>query len=213
MSTSPELRALIVLGHNASPFIPVECTRRNPDHLTPISKLNILAAGLLCLQKVTDKLILSTGQTIGSDMPSDAYAMDEYFSRQFPQLSHIPRILEIESFDTAGNAKHTLNIVPEGPYGLISIKKHAENAAKLFINLGHRGLKGVYYSEFVYANHLNRTRSPGAARTFLKLVNDYSLLSGISLREHIRAQLINSIDPYGQHLRPVTTLTRRILTH
>lgn len=119
---SPKLDALIVLGHNLSPW-PIKDIRQTPGHISQLTKLNVIAAGILCKKGITTNVVFSTGQTFGLDMPSEAYVMEEFWVQRFPELAHIQRVLEVDSFDTAGNGEKVTKLLQGKNYMRLALSQ------------------------------------------------------------------------------------------
>jgi hypothetical protein len=208
----PKLDVLIVLGHNLSPW-PVENVRHTPGHISKLTKLNVIAAGILCQKGIANNVIFSTGQTFGLDMPSEAYVMEEFWQQRYPNLAHIQRILEVESFDTAGNGEKSYEIARTKGFhevGIISNELHVNNAITLFRRYGHQiNDCNVFVSEQVLADSLRSKGLNKEADSFLQTMKDYTLLQGVNFREEIRGKLLEYADPNGKWLQEITKRTRR----
>lgn len=133
MNRSPEiprkLDAIIVIGENIKKDWGPKEIRERKSHLGPYSEANVLAATILYLKGVADRIIFSTGYTAGKKVPSEAKAMEAYFERitnsillarhENPHLenlwsnrSYYPiTILEEKSLNTSGNARQVVKLL------------------------------------------------------------------------------------------------------
>lgn len=130
-----KLDAIVVLGENLrigwGPH-EIESTRK---HLSPYSRISVLAAGLLYKAGVTDTIIFSTGQNQGYHLPSEAQAMKNHLLRIFKDIPEDAVILEEESADTLSNAKEVKKIADKYGFrevGLLAPGFHLERSNILF---------------------------------------------------------------------------------
>lgn len=130
-----KLDAIVVLGHNIGTDWGSDEIRRQRFHLSPHSRINVLAAGVLYRTGIADKIILSTGNA-GKDYPSEASAMKDQLKRIFKNIPDSAIILEEESWDTRTNAKEVKRIMEKHGFeniGLITIGiAHLKRAIGLF---------------------------------------------------------------------------------
>ncbi|HSX17505.1 MAG TPA: YdcF family protein [Patescibacteria group bacterium] len=80
------------------------------------SRLTAVAAGVLYMAGVADKIIFSTGHTAGEEYPTEAAAQLKEMRRFFgpDQIPEDDVMLEEDSFDTAGNVEQTRRLIDEG---------------------------------------------------------------------------------------------------
>ncbi len=135
----PHVDALIVLGRNFQPGFKRRTLADQRFHLSPGSRINTLAAGLICKAGLADTLIFSTGHTAGSNVPSEARAMKDHLQRIFKDIPDEAIILEETSVDTEGNAKEVKKIIDRHPefktFGLLADTSHLERTP-LFERVG-----------------------------------------------------------------------------
>jgi len=136
----PRVDALIVLGRNFQPGFNRRTLAEQRFHLSPGSRINVLAAGLIYKAGLTDKLIISTGHTAGSNVPSEAKAMKDHLQRIFKDIPDEAIVLEETSVDTEGNVNEVKKIVDQNPelrtFGLLTDESHLERAEPLFEKSG-----------------------------------------------------------------------------
>ncbi|MGA2911722.1 MAG: YdcF family protein [Candidatus Levyibacteriota bacterium] len=135
----PHVDALIVLGRNFQPGFNRKTLAEQRFHLSPGSRINTLAAGLICKAGLADTLIISTGHTAGSNVPSEAKAMKDDLQRIFKDIPDEAIILEETSVDTEGNANEVKKIIDRHPefktFGLLADTSHLERTP-LFERVG-----------------------------------------------------------------------------
>ena len=200
-----KLDALIVLGKNIGVGWSPEKIRRTKGFLSGHSRLNVLAAGDLYNQGLTQRIIFSTGQTSGS--PSEAQAMKDFLKEKFPQIPDSAVILEENSIDTAGNAEEVAKLVAEYEFssvGLLTVGFHLPNARRLFQRFGVKVEKSESFSAEQIVK--GRARQP---EFFVKAYSSSSLVKREKRKELIRSLLLFTIDPKGQLIRHITKRQRQ----
>ncbi|HVZ58244.1 MAG TPA: YdcF family protein [Patescibacteria group bacterium] len=132
--------ALIVLGRNFQPGFDRKALAEQRFHLSPQSRINDLAAGLLYEAGFADTLVISTGHTSGSNVPSEAEAMKTHLQSIFKDIPDEAIVLEENSIDTEGNAAEVKKITEQHPewkdFGLLTDPSHLERAVPLFTQQG-----------------------------------------------------------------------------
>ena len=195
---------LVVLGKNIGVGATPEEIRRKPHHLSPESRMNVLAAGALWSPEVD--VLFSTGQTAGSDTPSEASAMKRYFMHRYPHIPESRLLTEEQSIDTAGNAEEVARMLVERgqPYkriGLVTVGYHLDNAVKLFANYG------VPVAD-KYAAEVEVRRIHPVLGRYVRLWSESERVISEYRRERVRSLLL-PIDRKGKLLRQVTARTRQ----
>ena len=136
----PKVDALIVLGRNFQPGFNRKTLAEQRFHLSPGSRINDLAAGLILKAGLADVIILSTGHTAGANVPSEARAMKDHMQRIFKDIPEESIILEENSIDTEGNVSEIKKILGQHPefrtLGLLTDTSHLERAVPLFNKAG-----------------------------------------------------------------------------
>ncbi len=137
----PQVHTLIVLGRNFLPGINRETLANQRFTLSAQSRINALAAGLLYRAGLTEMMILSSGQTAGSNLPSEAAAMKLHMLRIFQSIPSEAIKLEETSIDTEGNAREVKKIVAQqhpkhASFGLLTDTSHLQRAVPLFNRIG-----------------------------------------------------------------------------
>ena len=194
-----KLDALIVLGRNFLPGFKRKEIEAQRHHLSPDSRINVLAAGLLYKAGFADKIIFSTGHTAGEDLPSEAQAMKSHLLRIFPSIPEEAIILEEISLDTQENAKEVKKIIDKYKFenvGLLTVRSHLKRAIRLFEKAG------LTASPFASEETLKDKRA--------KFINNYmssDLGKKIAKQERIVA-LVQPLPLGAQFLRMVVKLTR-----
>ncbi len=133
----PQVHALIVLGRNFLSGIDRKVLAHQRFTLSAQSRINALATGLLYKAGIAETMILSSGQTAGSNLPSEAYAMKQHILRIFQGIPSEAIQLEETSIDTEGNAREVKKIVarqhPEhASFGLLTDTSHLRRAIPMF---------------------------------------------------------------------------------
>jgi hypothetical protein len=136
----PHVDALIVLGRNFQPGFNRKTLAAQRFHLSPGSRINDLAAGLIHKAGLADILITSTGHTAGNNVPSEAGAMKDHLQRIFKDIPDGAIIPEEISVDTEGNASEVKKILDSHPelrtFGLLADSSHLKRAVQLFKRAG-----------------------------------------------------------------------------
>lgn len=136
----PHVDALIVLGRNFQPGFNRKTLAEQRFHLSPGSRIDTLSAGLVWKAGLADTLIISTGHTAGSNVPSEARAVKDDLQRIFKDIPGEAIILEETSVDTKGNADEVKKIIDKHPefktFGLLADTSHLERAVALFLKAG-----------------------------------------------------------------------------
>ncbi len=198
---------VIALGKNWR--LPIEKNSR--IHLSLESKMTTIAAGELYIQGKVNKIIFSTGKTAGKDSEgidflSEAEEMKSYLRNYF-SIDQIPDediILEINSFDTAGNAEEVKKILETEKMErslLLTVETHLERSQELFEN------HGVLISNSLSSESVLRQRS----KWHELLVEKYHSSKKHrqeKFKEKLGQLLVATIDSKGKWLRSLTTLTR-----
>ena len=204
-----DLDVLVVLGKNLGVDWDAARIRAEPDYLSPDSRLNVLAAGMLFEHwgKATDaepttELLLSGGQTIGPapDFPSQPEAARTLLLQRFPSIPKEKTSLDETGIDTAASARTMRDFVDAERYhriGLLSVGYHLKNALQLFTNHGVAVACAVA-SEAIVAEH-----SP-IHRQYVTDWRNEPRMQQEARRELIRGFLIRTIDPRGTLLRRFT---------
>jgi uncharacterized SAM-binding protein YcdF (DUF218 family) len=212
----PKLDALIVLGHNIGAGWKGERIRQNPDNLSGHSKLSTLAAAIAFKERLTDKIIFSSGHTSGIETRSEAEAMRDFLKIRFPEIPDGAIILESNSIDTAGNAEESKKIVDQNQFkniGLMSTRDHLNNSIILFKRYGLRVKKeNCFASEELVAKYMekiNTPEKPKDPKSFLEGYRKSPQVKGDRKKELIRSILLRTIDPKGKILRQVSKRTRK----
>ena len=139
-SPLPRVDALIVLGRNFQPGFNRRTLAEQRFHLSPGSRINDLSAGLILKAGLADVLIISTGHTAGSNVPSEARAMKDHLQRIFKDIPDEAIILEETSIDTEGNVSEIKKIVDQHPelktFGLLTDPAHLKRAVPMFKKSG-----------------------------------------------------------------------------
>jgi len=175
------------------------------------SRITALAAAELYLEKRIKCIIFSGGETAGNDpqgnpYPSEAEEMKKYL-RIFFSEEEIPDraiILEVNSFDTAGNAEEVKKVIRKRNLKaicLLTVALHMPRAKKLFGNYGIK-ITETFSSEEILK---------GRNEFYDKLVGDYDWSTRYIaelIKETVGVGLVNTIDPKGEILRKVTAITR-----
>ncbi|HSA83853.1 MAG TPA: YdcF family protein [Patescibacteria group bacterium] len=131
--------ALIVLGRNILPGYNRRTLAAEESHLSPLSKINALAAGVMYSQKRANVLILSSGHTMGRDFPSEAQAMKTFLLQHFTDIPEGNILLEETSFDTPSNAQEVKTMIADKGFtslGLLTDDLHLKRATSLFEGQG-----------------------------------------------------------------------------
>ncbi len=203
---SPEipqkLDALIVLGKNIGVDWTPDNIREQKFHLSPHSRINVLAAGILFKAGVSNRIIFSTGKTAGKDTPSEAEAMKRHLLRIFPSIPENAITLEENSLNTYTNAAQVKRIMEQQELeeiGLVSVGFHLKRAAYLFkqagISLDPRNI--------LAAEEILRQRRPGYVERYLK-----SDLVAKENEKEKKAYFIQRLPFASQVLNFVTRFTR-----
>ena len=130
---------LVVLGKNIGVDWTPERVRNQRFNLSPHSRINVLAAGIIYKAGLTGKIIFSTGHTSGKNVPSEAEAMKRQLLRIFPSIPDEDVLLEEESLDTWTNASKFKRIQKDKGYknmGLLTVGFHLKRAEYLFERAG-----------------------------------------------------------------------------
>jgi hypothetical protein len=106
---------LIALGRNFQPDFDRKTLAQQRFHLSPGSRINALVTGLLYEAGLADTLLLSTGHTSGSNVPSEAQAMKDYMQGIFKDIPDEAFLLEETSIDTEGNLREIQKILLQHP--------------------------------------------------------------------------------------------------
>lgn len=194
-----KLDALVVLGINIIPGgFTREEIREQPDFLSPLSRLNALAAGELYKMGIAQRIIFSSGHTAGKDIPSEAQAMKDFLKKRFPEIPDEAIILEEKSIDTSSNAQEVGKIIKERGFtnvGLLTIGPHAKNAWLLFQRHGVKiDWSDVFESEGELAK---RARDDEEFLRALAKTKPYRKMEQI---ERFRGLLLHTIDRKGKLL-------------
>lgn len=96
--------AIVVLGKNLGLGWGEKEIREQRFHLSPHSRINVLAAGMLYKEGYTDKIVFSTGKTGGSKF-SEAELMKRHLMRIFPSIPESDILLQDVSWDTNTDGK------------------------------------------------------------------------------------------------------------
>lgn len=136
----PHVDALIVLGRNFQPGCNRQTLAEQRFHSSPGTRINSLALGILFNEGVSNIAIASTGRTAGSNVISEAEAINSNVRRVFKLNPEKKIILEEDSIDTEGNVTCVKKIIQEHPelhtFGLVSDTSHLERAVPLFEKAG-----------------------------------------------------------------------------
>jgi len=205
--TPTKLDALIVLGKNIGEGWSPEKIRRTRNLLSGHSKLNVLAAGDLYNQGLTQRIIFSTGQTAGADYPSEALAMKAFLKEKFPQIPDSAIILEENSIDTAGNAEEVAKIIEKHGFsnvGLLTVGFHLPNARTLFERFGVK----IDDTDSFKAEEIVKDRAK-KPELFVESYSNSPLVKREKRKERVRTILLYTIDRRGRLLREVTKRQRK----
>lgn len=180
-------------------------------YLSLESRITSLAAAELYLGRQIKCIIFSGGETAGNDpqgnpYPSEAEEMKKYL-RIFFSEEEIPDraiILEVNSFDTAGNAEEVKKVIRKKSLKsicLLTVTLHIPRAKKLFENYGIKILEAFSSEEVL----------KGRNEFYDKLIGEYDWSTRYIaelIKETVGVGLVNTIDPKGEILRKVTAITR-----
>ncbi len=131
--------AVVVLGKNVGYFGSKNKIRRSKNFLSRKSEVNVIAAGLIMKNNISDNLIFSGGRTAGKDYPSEAEAMKRFLLEKFPEISKDSLLLEEESMDTKQNAQFSKKIIETNGFSNIAFlttSSHIPRSKKLFGKIG-----------------------------------------------------------------------------
>lgn len=178
-----------------------ELTEGTEVFLSRDSVMTTLAGGFLYGAGLTDRLLISTGQT-KENYPTEAEAMNKTLSHFFTKEEVPEEVRETEemSIDTAGNAEEVAKILAKegykGKIRLITVGRHLERATTLFENYG------VHIDESVASEDVLKRLGYDTSRPMLEKFKGQG-------EEFILRQLLK-IDPQGKGLtRKVTSFIRR----
>ena len=128
--------AMIVLGRNFVVGYDMKTLPQERTKLSPTSRINVLAAGIMYKQRLCDKIIFSTGYTAGSNMPSESEAMRQHLLKIFKDIPEKDVLIEDVSTDTDTNAQEIRKIIDQHPefhnLGLLTDTTHLRRAEKVF---------------------------------------------------------------------------------
>jgi len=130
--------AIVVLGKNLGIGWGEKEIREQRFHLSPHSRINVLAAGVLYKEGYTNKIIFSTGRTAGTDL-SEAELMKRHLMRIFPSIPEADILLEEISWDTNTNGKMLKKKLKEwglNRAALLTTSFHLERAEYLLRRAG-----------------------------------------------------------------------------
>lgn len=162
-----ELDALIVLGNNIGMGWAPNDIKAQRFHLSPRSRINVLATGILFKAGISDRIIFSSGKTAGKDTPSEAEAMKRHLLRIFPSIPEQVITLEEDSLNTYTNAQEVRRIMEQQglkEVGLVSTGSHLKRAAYLFKQAG------ISFDphNILASEEILRERRPGYVERYLK---------------------------------------------
>jgi len=197
-----KLDALIVLGMNIGLDWTPDDIRKQKFHLSPRSRTNVLASGILFKAGVSDRIIFSGGRTAGKNTPSEAEAMKKHLLRIFPSIPENAIILEENSLSTSTNAEEVKRIMEQQglkEVGLVSAGFHLKRAKYLFKQAGI----SLDPHNVLAAEEILRQRRPGYVEGYL----ESDLIGKDNTKEKI-AYLIQRLPLASQLLNFVTRFTR-----
>jgi hypothetical protein len=197
-------RLLLVAGKNIGVDSTVEDMRQSRHHLSPESRMSVMAAALEW-NPDTDILFMG-GHTAGADIPSEAAAMKHFFRNRYPDIPADHLFTETQSVDTAGNAEEAARILAANPdshyehIGLISVGYHVENAAKLFRNFG------IPVDQIIASEEKVRAIHPAMDR-YVTAWHQADRVASERRKERVRSMML-PVDRKGKLLRIITSRSR-----
>lgn len=133
-----KLDAIIVLGKNLGIGWTAKEINEQRFHLSPHSRINVLAAGILYKAGYTDHIVFSVGKTGGSEF-SEAELMKRHLMRIFPSIPESAILLQDVSWDTNTDGKMLKKKLSEWDLkrvALLTVGFHVERAEYLLERAG-----------------------------------------------------------------------------